>query len=151
MSLPLLKISLELITSANKRVRITSGQWMINIICTIVMITLWELIDQTNPAQLLDFSVSRANGFGIYLFVHIESRSRGCCKVSFSFLIVRRGSPWFEVGGFIWSSGLSAVRAIPRVSVRWSGWVKSPWATLEKGIKWEESLPAGPHLSRTLD
>ena len=38
---------------------------MINIICTIVKITFWELIDQTNPTQLLYFAVNPANGFGI--------------------------------------------------------------------------------------
>lgn len=42
---------------------------MINIICTIVKITFWELIDQTNQTQLLYLAVNRANGFGIYLFV----------------------------------------------------------------------------------
>lgn len=38
---------------------------MIDIICTIVKITFWELIDQTNLARLLYFAVNRTNGFGI--------------------------------------------------------------------------------------
>lgn len=78
---------------------------MINIICTIVMITLWELIDQTNPAQLLDFSVSRANGFGIYLFVHIESRSRGCFSYCPQGLAVIRGGGVHLILWFISSEG----------------------------------------------
>lgn len=38
---------------------------MINIICTIVKITFWEVIDQTNLNQLLYSAVNPANGFRI--------------------------------------------------------------------------------------
>lgn len=48
---------------------------MINVICTVVEITFWEMIDPKKRekgilTQLLHPAVSPADGFGIYLFVH---------------------------------------------------------------------------------
>lgn len=57
---------------------------MIDTLCAIVEITLWELIDRTNPAQLLCLAVDRANGFGIYWFLGPEAGGQSAFLLSLS-------------------------------------------------------------------
>ena len=72
-------------------VRTASGQCVINIICTLVEITFWESADQTWTG-LPRSAVGRANGFGIYLFVHAESRPPEAIAKSASLLLLSAGA-----------------------------------------------------------